>query len=77
MYQDAATELPLHAGPSFLQCHTDGNGVTTSVQVGADYNHLHDDHFTHYATAEDAMSVFLDADDLAKFLAAESTPDPS
>lgn len=70
--QDAATELPLHAGATLLRFHASNTGERDSVQVGADYNHLGDDHFTHYATANDAMSVFLDAADLAAFLEAEA-----
>jgi hypothetical protein len=71
-WQDAATELPLHAGATLLRFHASNTGERDSVQVGADYNHLGDDHFTHYATANDAMSVFLDAADLAAFLEAEA-----
>lgn len=68
MYQDTVRELPLHNGPSFFQCHADNDGNITSIQVGADYNHLYDDYFTHYETANDAMEVFLDAEDLIKFM---------
>jgi hypothetical protein len=70
MWQDAAVALPLHGGPSLLRWHYNDNGEPTSVQVGADYNHLHDNHYTHFATAEDAYSVFLDADELFERLAA-------
>lgn len=64
MHQDAACALPLHCGPSYLRLHRDDDGDVTSVQVGSDYNHLHDNRFTHYATAEDAAEVFRDAERL-------------
>lgn len=67
MFQDAANKLPLHCGASFLKYHRSEEGVT-SVQVGADYSHLHDDHFTYYATMEEASEVFRDAHELANFL---------
>ena len=68
MFQDAATMMPMHAYPSFLQWHRAEDGKPTSVQVGADYNHLHDDRYTHFVTADDAASVFSDADMLFDWL---------
>ena len=73
MFQDATLGLPFHGGCSFLQWHFDGNGNPTSVQVGADYNHLHDDHFCDYETADDARQVFVDADSLFDHLAQNYT----
>lgn len=70
--QDAAVELPLHGGASLLTYHANSNGVTVSVQVGADYNHLSDSHYTRYETASEAMSVFMDAHDLFQFLQSEA-----
>lgn len=64
MWQDAATALPLHCGPSLLRWHYGDDGKPTSVQVGADYNHLHDDRFTNLATREEAGVVFRDAEEL-------------
>lgn len=61
MRQDAATALPFHSGPSFCRKHLDAGGGVTSYQVGADYNHLHDTHFTRYATPSEAEEVFADA----------------
>lgn len=69
MWQDAACALPLHCGPSYLRYHHDDNGNVTSVQVGADYNHLHDNEFTHYSTKEEASEVFEDAESLFDVLA--------
>lgn len=67
MFQEAASKPPFHWGSSYLKYHRDENGIT-SVQIGADYHHLHDARFTNYATMEDASEVFQDAHDLANFL---------
>lgn len=64
MWQDAATSLPFHAGPSLCRKHFDNSGAVTSYQVGADYNHLHDTHYTRCATADEAWDVFEDAESL-------------
>lgn len=61
--------LPLHGGPSLLRWHYDDDRKPTSVQIGADYNHLHDTHFSSYATADDAYEVFADAERLFNHLA--------
>jgi hypothetical protein len=68
MWQEAATMMPFHGGPSYLRWHIDNDGKPTSVQVGADYDHLHDEHFTNYATKEDAWEVFQDAECLVEWL---------
>lgn len=68
VWQDAAIRLPLHGRASFLSWHYDDDHKATSVQVGADYNHLHDDDYTHYADADSAYSVFVDADELFDWL---------
>ena len=60
-WQPAAQVLPMHYCVSFLRRHYNAEGATTSIQVGADYHHLHDGHFTGYATREDAGEVFHDA----------------
>lgn len=76
MWQPAAATLPLHGGPSLLRWHCDDDGKSTSVQIGADYNHLHDTHFSSYATADEAYEVFADAerlfDHLSEMVATES-----
>ena len=69
MWQRAATDMPLHGGPSLLQWHRDDDGKPTSIQVGADYSHLYDDRFCNYETAEDAQEVFADAQRLVEYLA--------
>jgi hypothetical protein len=71
MWQDAATELPFHGGPSLLRWHRAEDGTATSVQVGADYNHLHDDRFTYMANPAEAYAVFNDADGLFAMLERE------
>lgn len=73
MWQDAATTLPLHGGPSILRWHRDANGNPTSVQVGADYHHDGDSGYTFCDEAEDAYSVFRDADDLVAWLETPNT----
>ena len=67
MCQDAASMMPMHGGPSYLRRHF-YDGKECSIQVGADYQHLHDEHFTHYATKEDAREVFIDAEYLFNWL---------
>ena len=61
MWQYAATDLPLHCGCSFLKRHYAPQGKVTSIQVGADYSHLYDAVYTHYADQDEARSVFSDA----------------
>lgn len=67
MWQDAAVMMPLHGGPTYLRRHS-SDGKECSIQVGADYHHLHDQHFTHYATRDDAREVFMDAQNLFTWL---------
>ena len=71
MWQHAASMMPLHGGPSFLHWHYDDEHKPTSVQVGCDYNHLHDDAFTFYANQESADEVFGDARALHAWLESE------
>lgn len=74
MSQDACTAMPLHSYPSFFRAHVDAdNGSITSFQVGADYHHLYDERFTHYATKEDAAEVFNDAQELHDWLTERAT----
>lgn len=68
MWQGASIALPLHGGPSMLRWHYDANGDPTSVQVGADYNHLGDERYTFFDNAEQAFQVFRDASDLYEWL---------
>lgn len=73
MWQEAATCLPLHAYPSYLE-YPMYDGKVTSVKVGADYHHLHDTEYSHYATKEDASQVFADAERLFVWLQQRSEP---
>lgn len=72
MMQWAAQEMPFHGGPlsgaSYLRNHRNDKGEVTAVQVGGDYNHLHDDRFTWYDALEMASEVFNDAETLFQWL---------
>ena len=68
MFQPAANEMPFHCGPSFFRVHRDDDGNIASIQVGSDYNHLHDEKFTHMETKEQASEVFDDAEELINWL---------
>jgi hypothetical protein len=59
MFQDACQNLPFHGGCTYIRFH----GID-SVQVGADYQHLYDNHFAHYKTPKEASEVFRDAENL-------------
>lgn len=71
IWQQATECMPLHMGCSYLD-YPMRDGKVTSVQVGCDYNHLHDEHYTHCATKDEAWSVFDDAEDLFKWLQAKA-----
>ena len=71
MWQDAAQCMPLHCYCSLLE-YPMYEGKVTSVKVGADYHHLHDD-FTHYATKDEARTVFADAERLFDWLQSKAT----
>lgn len=67
---------PLHRGATFRRTHLNEDGTDiVSVEVGADYNHLHDERFTWMATPEDAREVFADADALFDWAEANSKGD--
>lgn len=68
MFQPAANAMPLHCGPSLFRRNVDNDGAVTSIQVGADYDHLYDNAYSFYETPEDASSVFHDADRLVSWL---------
>jgi hypothetical protein len=52
--------MPLHGGCTLRRVHM-GTFAVESIQVGADYNHLHDTAYTWMETREDAAPVFRDA----------------
>jgi hypothetical protein len=66
MHQESRTGLrpyasmPLHGGCTLRRVHM-GTFAVESIQVGGDYNHLHDTAYTWMATREDAAPVFRDA----------------
>jgi hypothetical protein len=70
LFEAATADMPLHSGASMVLSHFDAKGEVQSIKVGADYHHLHDEHFTHYAQAEEASEVFDDADRLHAWLTA-------
>ena len=70
IFQPAVTGLPMHGGCSYIDYH-ERNGERVSVQVGADYNHDGDNYYTSLATAGEARSVFIDAEQLFAVLDAE------
>lgn len=69
IYQAATADMPLHGGCSYLYYHRDKGGAVRSVQVGCDYNHLHDrehthaeaDEFAFYVREGDQLLAWLDA----------------
>lgn len=68
MWQGAASIMPGHSYPSLLRNHCDEAGKKLSVQVGFDYNHLHDELFRLMETPEEANVVFSDAERLRDWL---------
>jgi len=62
IFQDATRVLELHCGSSFCHGHAVPGKDVHCWQVGSDYHHLHDDHFTRISTKEDAYEVFYDAE---------------
>jgi len=66
-WQEATSIMPLHGGCSKLEYPT-YDGSITSVKVGADYNHLYDNHFTNMSLKEDVSEVFKDAEELHMWL---------
>jgi len=69
MWQEATGVMPLHGGASLLE-YPMYEGKVTSVKVGADYDHLHDERFSHLGTMEEAYEVFGDAEELFAWLQA-------
>ena len=68
IYQPATENIPFHGGCSLCRLHANSSGERTSVQVGADYNHLHDEEFTCLSTPKEAWEVFHDAEKLFGYL---------
>lgn len=71
IWQRGTRDMPLHSYPSFFATRSYRRPPSKArewVIVGADYNHLHDERFTHMATPEDATAVFRDAERLAQWL---------
>lgn len=72
MIQEATNLIQCHGYCSFFSPYYDDNGnKIISYKVGWDYNHLHDNDFTHMTTKEEAWRVFMDAEHLFAQLEAE------
>lgn len=76
---DAIDELKkqFHWGITFKREVTSLSGLhkpqkIKTVQLGSDYNHLHDDYFSHLATLEAAHEVKEDAEALFNYLLEKS-----
>ncbi len=67
-HQPATDCMPGHSYVSYLRTHRNDNGDACSIQVGWDYNHLHDTEFTHCADKGSASAVFRDAEELVQWL---------
>lgn len=71
MWQPATDSLPLHGGCTYLRWHYGKDSKELGVQVGADYNHLNDDHYTYIGDPISARSIFVDAEKLFHHLSGE------
>lgn len=67
-YPNMAGYLPLHGGCTFFHVHRNEKNEITSYQIGCDYNHYMDEHYTHLADMDDAFSVFRDAEELKAYM---------
>lgn len=63
--------IPFHGGCSYSSMSFDRNGQIKSVTLGSDYNHLHDERFSHFTEQREAWEVFDDAERIFKFLTPE------
>lgn len=69
MMQPAAAAMPCHSYASFFRVHSEHqSGKVVSYQVGWDFNHLHDERFTHFTSPGEASEVFSCADSLYDWL---------
>ncbi len=66
MFQEAALVLPIH-GHSMLEYHKKKDGEIMSVQVGGDYNHLHDQGYT-FMDESQFYVIERDANELIEWL---------
>ena len=75
MWQNALADPPLHAGCTFFKVHQQFKEVV-SVQIGCDYSHYGDEHYSHMVTKEEATPVFQDAEELFDWMLAKVEPAP-
>jgi len=65
-------DLPLHWGASYHSWDYDSKGKVVFKKIGSDYQHLNDERFGKYVTADDAWEIFKDADELIEFINSDS-----
>lgn len=61
LWQEAATSLPLHGGPTFLEWSYGSDGKPICIKVGSNYQHLYEDILSFADSRVDAAQVFSDA----------------
>lgn len=69
--EEGVDGLPLHRGCIYNKWHLNAEGVITSKQIGADYNHYMDESFSYYSILEEAVAVVYDAKKLFDVLSEE------
>ena len=68
MWGEESCLMPFHGGPTYRREYQDDEGNASCVVVGSDYYHDGDHYYTTLETAEDAYSVFRDAEHLVAYL---------
>lgn len=74
LFQDAICEMPLPRTCSFCRTQHNNKGEPQTIEVGVDYAHLCDDHIKNFATREDAIQMFRDADILIDYMMESAKP---
>lgn len=64
----ACNAYDFHGGATYFSPHYKPDKSIASYQIGCDYSHLHDDHFSHITTKDHARRVFLDAENLVRYM---------
>lgn len=67
-FHEPLKDAPLHCGNSRTRRHFNSARVAMSIQFGADYNHLHDDHYADYDDLDAVPDVKRDAKNLFNWL---------
>ncbi len=66
----ACQAYDFHGGATYFTAHRKKDSVS-SYEIGCDYAHLYDERFSRMATKDQAREVFLDAENLVRYM--EST----